>query len=116
MPKYEFYIGEFSGDSIPPEEFSAYAKRAEAELKRMERIYTLTGTQEQKDLAICAMADSLFYFDNVVNGLTVKSASIGSVSETSSATVDISEKAQAKQLYKLASLYLEIYRGGCSCG
>lgn len=116
MPDYDFYVSEFCGGSIPFNEFEPYVRRAGAELERLERIYTVSGTQEQRKLAVCAMADSLYYFDNVANGLTVRSASIGSVSESSSATVDISQKEQSKQLYKAASLYLEICRGVGHCG
>ena len=49
-------------------------------------------------------------------GGPVSSASIGSVSVSyggASGGVDLSQKGQAKELYRCASLYLDIYRG---CG
>lgn len=115
MPGYEFYCTEFHGCSIPDEDFCTYASRANAEIKRLERRYTVTGTDNERRLAVCAVADVLYYFDNALSGATVKSASIGSVSE-SGVDIDTSVKAQKKELYNVASLYLEIYRGVKSCG
>lgn len=115
MPGYEFYCTEFHGCSIPDEDFGAYASRAQAEIKRLEKRYTVNGTDVERQLAVCAVADVLYYFDNAMNGASVKSASIGSVSE-SGVDIDTSIKAQKKELYNAASLYLEIYRGVRSCG
>lgn len=116
MPGYEFYVAEFCGGSIPAQEFRAYANRGKAELNRYERTYTVSGTDEQKKLAVCAMADVLYYFDSIASGSgAYNSVSVGSVS-CSMAQVDTSAKAQTKELYKAASLYLEIYRGVRYCG
>ncbi len=115
MPGYEFYCAEFHGGSIPSEDFHLYASRADTELKRLERLYTVKGTDDGRKLAVCAVADILYYFDNVMSGAAVKSVSIGSVSE-SGADIDTSVKAQKKELYNAASLYLEIYRGVKSRG
>ncbi|MBQ3045137.1 MAG: hypothetical protein IJD49_04210 [Clostridia bacterium] len=115
MPGYEFYCTEFHGCSIPDEDFCTYASRANAEIKRLERLYTVTGTDNERKLAVCAVADVLYYFDNALSGASVKSASIGSVSE-SGVDIDTSVKAQKKELYSAANLYLEIYRGVKSRG
>ena len=117
---YEFYTSRYNGGSIPYDNWSEYSTRAEAILYRYKRIYTVTVPQGEPDgekLAVCAMADALRNFDLIANGEggTVQSASIGSVSSsfgTSGAdAVDVSPAGQAKELYRCASLYLDIYRG-----
>ncbi|MBE6771070.1 MAG: hypothetical protein E7547_02860 [Ruminococcaceae bacterium] len=115
MPGYDFYCTEFHGGSIPSEDFCAYASRAEQEIKRLERLYTVTGTESERKLAVCAVADVLYYFDCALSGAVVKSVSIGSVSE-SGMDIDTSTKAQKKEIYRAACLHLEIYRGVKSCG
>ena len=109
MLGYEFYRTKFNGCSIPDDEFASYYHRAKQELERLKRFYTVTGTDEAQKLAVCAVADVLFYFDNVINGQN-KSVSIGSVSE-SGTTVDVSIKAQKKEIYSAVCLYLDVYRG-----
>ena len=117
---YEFYTSRYNGGSIPYDNWAEYSTRAEAILYRYKRIYTVTVPQEEPDgekFAVCAMAEALYNFDLIANGEggTVQSASIGSVSSsfgTSGAdAVDVSPAGQAKELYRCASLYLDIYRG-----
>ena len=117
---YEFYTSRYNGGSIPYDNWHEYSTRAEAILYRYKRIYIVNVPQEEPDgekLAVCAMADALRNFDLIANGEggTVQSASIGSVSSsfgTSGAdAVDVSPAGQAKELYRCASLYLDIYRG-----
>ena len=115
MPGYNFYCTEFHGGSIPSEDFCAYASRANLEIKRLERLYAVTGADKERKLAVCAVADVLYYFDNAMSGAAVKSASIGSVSE-SGVDIDTSVKAQKKEIYNAVSLYLEGYRGVKSRG
>ena len=67
-------------------------------------------------MAVCAMADALYYFETAANGGAVTSSSIGSVSSSQQAPeVDVSAKAQNRELYRCASLYLDIYRGCGQC-
>ncbi|NLU24143.1 MAG: hypothetical protein GXW99_05385 [Clostridiales bacterium] len=110
MADYAFYTGTYLGGSIPAADFPRLAKRAEEQLARYKRLYTVVGEAEADDMAICAMADAMYYFETAQNA--PQSASIGSVS-SSRGTVDISPKAQAAELYRCAALYLDIYRG---CG
>lgn len=117
---YEFYTSRYNGGSIPFSEWPEYEKRASAQLSRMKRIYTVTVPDYEPDaekLAVCAMADALRNFDLIANGEggPVQSASIGSVSVGYGSTdaVDVSPAGQAKELYRCASLYLDIYRGVC---
>ena len=117
---YEFYKCRYNGGSIPYDNWPEYSNRAEAILYRYKSIYTVTVHQEEPDgekLAVCAMAEALYNFDLIANGEggPVKSASIGSVSVGYGSTdaVDVSPAGQAKELYRCASLYLDIYRGVC---
>ena len=120
MVDYKFYTDIFHGGSIAAAEWPAYERAAADHLARYKRIYTVTepeGTEDAEAMAICAMAEALHGFDLIANGEggAIQSASIGSVSTSwgSSGTdaVDISPAAQAKELYRCACLYLEIYRG-----
>ena len=116
MPDYAFYQSVYGGDSLTAEEWLALSKRATDQLARYKRIYIVTAPDENAEaMAICAMADALAYFAAAQNGIggAVASASVGSVSVSyaGAAAVDISPKAQAKELYRCASQYLEIYRG-----
>lgn len=86
--------------------------------RHYKRIYTVTCPEKNAEsMAICAMSEALHNVDLVVNGTAgaVQAASIGSVSTTygsaAATAVDVSEKGQAKALYRAASLYLDIYRG-----
>lgn len=109
MADYMFYKSTYLGGSITESEFPRLAKRAGEQLSRYKKMYMVTAPDtDSEDMAICAMADALYYFETVQN--TPQSASIGSVS-SSSGSVDISPKAQAAELYRCAAMYLDIYRG-----
>lgn len=122
MVKYTFYTNKYRGGSIPKEEWPGYERRAAAQLARYKRIYTVTspeGMPDAEELAVCAMADALYSFDLIANGEggPVQSASVGSVSVSyggvSGMAIDISPKGQAKELYRCACMYLDVYRGVC---
>ena len=100
--------------STNSEEWHSLLKQATAKLEHYKRIYTVTAPDEKAEkMAICAMIDALYFYATAQNGEMVSSASIGSVSVNYNApkTVDLSPKAQEKELFRCASLYLEIYRG-----
>ena len=117
MPDYEFYRSVYGGSSLTIDEWQMFEKRAADQLAHYKRIYTVTAPDETAEaMAICAMADALACFATVQNGAggPVTSASIGSVSVSyagASAAVDLSPKGQARELYRCASQYLDIYRG-----
>ena len=112
MADYAFYIGTYLGGSIPVADFPRLAKRAGDQLARYKRLYTVTAPEaDSENMAVCAMADALYYFETIQN--TPQSASIGSVSSSMGSAVDVSPKAQARELYRCAALYLDIYRGCC---
>ena len=113
--EYAFYRDTYRGGSISETEWSAFEARAAEQLTRFKRIYTVTApSKDAESMAVCAMADAICYFSAGVNsGGQLSSASIGSVSVgyVSTNAVDLSLKAQAKELYRCAATYLEIYRG-----
>lgn len=120
MVCFEFYMSRYHGGSISSEEWPGYETRARAKLNRYKRIYTVTVPDNEPDaeeLAICAMAEAMHGFDLIANGEggAIQSASIGSVSTSfgnaGSQTVDVTPAGQAKELYRCACLYLDIYRG-----
>lgn len=121
MVDFDFYTHEYRGCSIPVGDFPLYAARAQEQLNRYKRIYTVTAPEENAEaMAVCAMADALAYFTAAQNGTggAVASASVGSVSVSyagADKTVDLSPKGQARELYRCASSYLDIYRGVGGC-
>ena len=115
MLEYKFYKETYLGDSIPEADFPRLAKRAGEQLSQYKRAYTVESPEEDSEsLATCAIADAMYYFEVAVNGGIVTSSSVGSVSSSQQAqTIDVSQKAQAKEFYRCARLYLDIYRGCC---
>lgn len=116
MVDFDFYLNEYKGSSIPAEEWPAYERRSAEQLERYKRIYTVAAPKpDSEDRAVCAMAEALYGFDLIANGEAgpVQSASIGSVSVSygGAQTADVSPAEQARELYRWACLYLDIYRG-----
>lgn len=117
MVSYNSYMNTCRSGSISVEEWPDYEHRAADQLARYKRIYTVTVPDEDAEsVAICAMADALHSFDLIANGEggPVQSASIGSVSASYGSVanaIDISPAGQAKELFRCACLYLDIYRG-----
>lgn len=116
MVDYSFYIEHYKGCSISEADWGLFEARAAEQLNRYKRIYAVTAPDgDAEAMAVCAMADALAFFTATQNGTggMVSSASIGSVSVSygGAAAVDISPKAQAKELLRCAKLYLDIYRG-----
>lgn len=118
MVDFEFYKAVYHGGSIPESDWPMYEARAAAQLIQYKRTYTVTAPDaDAESMAVCAMADALHGFDVIANGDggPVQSASIGSVSvsygSACSDAVDMTPAGQAKELYRCAKLYLDIYRG-----
>lgn len=116
MVTYEFYAGTYHGSSIMPENWPALERDASSKLRQYKNRYTVTAIDENSEaMAVCAMAETMDYFEVLENGnVAVHSVSVGSVSvnyDNSEKSVDISAKSREKELYRAASLYLNIYRG-----
>ena len=121
MVEYSFYTDEFRGNSIPREDWPRFAMAADAQLSDFKRKYTARITDEHStQMAACAMADTLYFYavaqSGGMNGGTVSSVGVGSVSTSygspmAVSTLDVSPKAQSRELYRAASMYLDFYRG-----
>lgn len=115
MVDYDFYTNTYQGSSITVEEWPVFQSRAEDQLTRYKRIYTVTPPEETSEaMAVCAMAEVMAAISAAQSGAgAVTSASIGSVSVSygNSAAIDLSPKGQARELYSAACRYLDIYRG-----
>lgn len=110
MVSYDFYQGDYRGISIPRLNFARFAARAAQQIEHYKRIYTVYGSETDENMAICAIADALYYFELASNGGLPTSARVGNVS-TSYSTPNISPAAQEAEMYRCARLYLDIYRG-----
>lgn len=118
MVDYGFYRNSYHGGAIPEEEWSQYEARASDQLARYKRIYIMTVSgSDSEAMAVCSMAEALYGFDLLASGEggPLQSASIGSVSvsygSAMAQAVDMTPRGQARELYRCASLYLDIYRG-----
>ena len=112
---FRFYRQVYGGTALEEDAFSEASARAEDVLRGYERSYRVTGSEEAKAKALCAMAEAIAYFDAAQNGQGgLRYAKVGSVSVSGKgiySQVDISAKAQEKELYRTAGRYLQIYRG-----
>lgn len=121
MVPYDFYTNTYHGGAVTSEEWNQLATRAQSQLDKYKRIYTVTAPEESSEaMAVCAMADALAYFTAAQNGTggAVSSTSIGSVSVSyvnAAAAMDLSPKGQEKELYRCACQHLDIYRGVGRC-
>ena len=128
-----FYAAAYPDDAaLTREEWDHFGGRAEEQLQLYKRIYTVSvptdlvnavsgytgsGLSYAESMAVCAMAEALANFDIARSGAggPVTSASIGSVSvgygSAVSDSIDLSPKGQAKELYRCACRYLDLYRG-----
>lgn len=118
MVDYNFYTSGFRGGSIPEEEFPRLVQRAWEKLEQYKRVYTVVvpaGSKDAESMALCAMADALYTFEEATapgGALAAGSVSVGSVSTSRAqgAAIDCSPKAQEKELLSCARLYLEVER------
>lgn len=108
---YAFYTDTYLGTSIQAADFPRLSTRATAQLARYKRMYRVTApAADSENLAVCALADTIYYYEQVTNGAVAGSVSVGSVS-ASAQLPDTSPAAQAAELLRAAGDYLQIYRG-----
>ena len=113
MVDYTFYSQSYLGDSIPETEFPRLALRAGEQLAGIKRRCQVTGGETAEAMAVCAMADSLRYFETASNGGIATKYTVGNVSGSISEKMlpDMSPAALQAELYRCAETYLDIYRG-----
>lgn len=108
---YTFYTDTYLGTSILVADFPRLVARATTQLNRYKRMYQVTApAADSENLAVCALADTLYYYEQAANGGIAGSVSVGSVS-ASMPLPDVSPAAQAAELLRAAGDYLQIYRG-----
>lgn len=109
MADYEFYVNCYLGSAIPQKAFPTAAAQAAAALDRICRIYTVAEHGEQtRKLAICAMAEAIYASSRRKAGVTA--ASVGNMSVRYE-NGEHADKSLQRELYRQASIYLDIYRG-----
>ena len=111
---YEFYVNHYGGSSLTREDFPEVVARAEDRLKRYERDFRVSGTENDRKMALCAMAECMAWFDAARSGRGgLRYASVGTVSVSGKGvygSLDISPRAEERELYRCAGEYLNICR------
>ena len=111
----KFYRETYGGSALNEAELLEAVKRADEVLGEYERAYRVTGDAVARKLALCAMAEAIVYFQKAQSGEGgLRYAKVGTMSVSGKgiySAVDISPKAQERELYRTACRYLDIYRG-----
>lgn len=103
MVDYEFYVHTYLGSLVPEKAFSRLAARASEQLASFERDFGVTGGEDARRFALCAMAE-VFYTGQHRGEL--RSASVNGVQISYD-----DRRPMQKRLLAAAKTYLEIYRG-----
>lgn len=112
MADYNFYTENYHGNSIAEEDWERLSARAEERIVRYEHIYQITYFDEAngRNLAICALAETVQAIDAVQGDGAVASVSVGSVS-TSYANASGSGSSLDRSALATLRIYADIYRG-----
>ena len=105
MVDYAYYRDEYLGELIPEKLFPGLAKKAAAALSRLCRDYVVSGGDEEKAMALCAMAEEMYRWQGRMG---VAAATVGAVKVQYQ---DLSSRQLLHRLYSKAAIYLDIYRG-----
>ena len=109
MVSYEFYTGTYLGSLIPEKAFTSLAQRAGEALEGLQRRYRVNSWGEEiVAMAICAMAETIYAWGKRRGGISA--ATVGGVSVRYDQAVEV-DKRLSRELYRKASIYLDIYRG-----
>ncbi len=109
---YWFYRSKYGGEEIPEEEFAGVMKKARHWMERCKRIYEIAPfEEEQEKMALCAVAETMYLFQQRQQGEMAEKISIGSVSCSYNLGVFPQRKAeQERELLSQAGIYLDICR------
>jgi len=99
--EYGFYRESYMGSRIPEAAFPEFMARARDALRRLESRYTVSGGEEARNMALCAMAEAIY--DTTGRRGGVASATAGPVS--------VRYEGRDRSVYDAAATYLEICRG-----
>ena len=94
MPDYTFYREIYLGEDIPQEAFPRLLRRAGAELARMRDLYAVAprrglDPEQAQAMALCAIADAMYEFEQEDEAWGLASLTVGSVSETYTAPPEL---------------------------
>jgi hypothetical protein len=109
MENFDFYRQVYQGQILSQEQWAVFGLRARERLERWRRIWTVVATPEALAMAVCAMAEALYAFED--GSGAVRSAAIGSVSVQYGSCVDLSAEGQERLLVQILRRYADVYRG-----
>lgn len=94
MPDYRYYVETYLGEDIPEADFPRLIRRAQAELARMRDVYAVQprpglDPAEADAMAVCAVADAMYEFDQEDAARGLAKVTVGSVSETYTAPPEL---------------------------
>ncbi|WP_346667875.1 hypothetical protein [uncultured Subdoligranulum sp.] len=94
MPDYAYYRETYLGEDIPEEAFPRCIRRAAAELARMRDVYAVAPRPgldpcEAEAMALCAIADAVYEFDQEDEARGLSGMTVGSVSESYTAPPEL---------------------------
>ena len=94
MPDYAYYRETYLGEDIPEAAFPRCIRRAAAELARMRDVYDVAPRPgldpcEAEAMALCAIADAVYEFDQEDEARGLSSMTVGSVSESYTAPPEL---------------------------
>jgi hypothetical protein len=109
MADYAFYTDIYYGSLIPEKAFPEMAQRAGEYLACLQRNYRVSADgRDCLNMAICAIAESLYAHSKRRGGITA--AAVGEASVHYMAARD-GDRQLCRELYEKASIYLQICRG-----
>lgn len=94
MPDYAYYRETYLGEDIPEAAFPRCIRRAAAELARMRDVYAVAPRPgldpcEAEAMALCAIADAVYEFDQEDEARGLSGMTVGSVSESYTAPPEL---------------------------
>lgn len=118
MPDYAYYRETYLGEDIPEAAFPRCIRRAAAELARMRDVYAVAPRPgldpcEAEAMALCAIADAVYEFDQEDEARGLSSMTVGSVSESYTAPPELCATTlalRAAHFRHEAGYYLQIGR------
>ena len=126
LPDYSFYMDTFHGISIPSEDWARLSTHADRKIRYFERAFAITGNEESRNLALCAVADMMYTYEMAAASLLAvdesgnigaSNVSIGSVSTSSKETdvsglgLDMTDKGQNTAYFSILKEFMDVYRG-----
>ena len=69
MVDFGFYVNSYHGSAIDEKDWPALEREASAKLRQYKKTFTVSASDEDAEaMAVCAMAESIDYFNAALNG------------------------------------------------